>query len=112
MGGRSPLSPGDYNLGPWLAFAGMAELHLGHQDEAASRLARAIETGTQIAGLAAALALAGRADEAKTALGAFRQLSPSSTIARLQAQAPSTDPGFVAQQERFFEGLRLAGLLE
>jgi TolB-like protein/DNA-binding winged helix-turn-helix (wHTH) protein/tetratricopeptide (TPR) repeat protein len=110
------LSPRDPNLGPWLANAGKAELHLGHYDEAASWLARAIETGTPSARndayLAAALALAGRADEARTALAKFRQMKPSATIASLRAQARSTEPGFVTQQERFFEGLRLAGLPE
>jgi adenylate cyclase len=110
------LSPRDPNLGRWLAYAGMAELHLGRYDEAVSWLARALETGTPVARhhayLAAALALAGRGDEAQTALAGFKQINSSATIARLRGQALSTDPGFVAQQERFFEGLRLAGLPE
>lgn len=110
------LSPRDPNLGPWLAIAGQAELHLGDYDEAASWLARAIETGTPVARhhayLAAALALAGRADQARAALAALRQMKPSATIALLRAQARSTEPAFVAQQESFYEGLRLAGLPE
>lgn len=110
------LSPRDPNLGPWLAIAGKAELHLGHYREAASWLTRAIDTGTPVAQhhayLAAALALAGRTEEAQAALAAFRLANPSATIERLRAQARSTEPSFIAQQERLYEGLRIAGLPE
>lgn len=110
------LSPRDPNLGPWLAIAGMAELHLAHDHEAASWLARAIDTGTPVAlhhaYLASALALAGRTAEARAALAEFRKAEPSATIAGLRAQAYSTEPGFVVQRERLYEGLRIAGLPE
>jgi TolB-like protein/Flp pilus assembly protein TadD len=110
------LSPRDPNLGPWFAIAGMAELHLGHDDGAISWLARAIDTGTPVAlhhaYLAGALALAGRAAEAQAALAEFRKAMPAATTARLRAQAYSTEPGFVAQRERLYDGLRIAGLPE
>jgi TolB-like protein/DNA-binding winged helix-turn-helix (wHTH) protein len=110
------LSPRDPNLGPWLAIAGMAELHLGRDDEAASWLARAIETGTPVAlhhaYLASALALAGRASEAQAALAEFRRARPTATIDRLRAQALSTEPAFIAQRQRLYQGLRVAGLTE
>jgi adenylate cyclase len=110
------LSPRDPNLGPWLAIAGMAELHLGHDDQAASWLARAIETGTPVAlhhaYLASALALAGRASEAQAALAEFRRARPTATIDRLRAQALSTEPAFIAQRQRLYQGLRVAGLTE
>jgi TolB-like protein/Tfp pilus assembly protein PilF len=108
------LSPRDPNLGPWLAIAGMAELHLGHDEAAAAWLARALDTGTPVAlhqaYLASALALAGHTAEAQAALAGFRRARPAATIARLRAQAYSTAPGFVAQRERLYQGLRLAGL--
>lgn len=108
------LSPRDPSLGPWLAFVGMAEVHRGRYREAVPWLRRAIDTGTPVARhqayLASALALAGRMPQARAALASFRSARPAATIASLRAQAKSTDAGFIAQQERFFEGLRLAGL--
>ena len=110
------LSPRDPSLGPWLAFIGMAKLHLGEYPEAASWLARAIETGTPVANhqayLASALALGGRAAEARTTLAEFRKAMPSATISTLRAYAKSSDAKFLVQQERFFDGLRVAGLPE
>jgi TolB-like protein/DNA-binding winged helix-turn-helix (wHTH) protein len=110
------LSPRDPSLGPWLAFIGMAKLHLGEYPAAASWLARAIETGTPIAShqayLASALALGGRPAEARSALAEFRNAMPSATISTLRAHAKSSDAKFLVQQERFFDGLRVAGLPE
>jgi Tfp pilus assembly protein PilF len=110
------LSPRDPSLGPWFAFVGMAELHMGKYQDAVSWLTRAIDTGTPIArhhaSLSSALALAGRLPEAQTALAEFRKKVPSETISTLRVSAKSTDAKFVMQQERFFEGLRTAGLPE
>ena len=108
------LSPRDPNLGPWLATAGMALLHLGHDEEAVSWLSRAVDTGTPVAlhqaYFASALALVGREEEARQALAPFRRAKPSATIASLRAAAYSTQADFVAQRERLYAGLRLAGL--
>ncbi len=108
------LSPRDPNLGPWLAIAGMALLHLGRDEQAVSWLSRAVDTGTPVAlhqaYLASALALVGRAQEARDALAAFRKAKPSATIASLRTAAYSAEPAFVAQRERFYAGLRRAGL--
>jgi TolB-like protein/DNA-binding winged helix-turn-helix (wHTH) protein/Tfp pilus assembly protein PilF len=110
------LSPRDPSLGPWLAFVGMAKLHLGEYQDAVSWLNRAIDTGTPIARhhayLSSALALAGRPPEARAVLAEFRKMVPSATISTLRVSARSTDAKFVVQQERFFEGLRTAGLPE
>lgn len=110
------LSPRDPSLGPWLAFVGMAKLHLGEYQDAVSWLTRAIDTGTPIARhhayLSSALALAGRPPEARAVLAEFRKIVPSATISTLRVAARSTDAKFVVQQERFFEGLRTAGLPE
>jgi tetratricopeptide (TPR) repeat protein len=110
------LSPRDPSLGPWLAFIGMAKLHLGEYLGAVSWLTRAIDTGTPIARhhayLSSALALAGRPPEAQAVLAEFRKMVPSATISTLRIAARSADAKFLVQQERFFEGLRAAGLPE
>jgi TolB-like protein/Tfp pilus assembly protein PilF len=110
------LSPRDPSLGPWLAFVGMAELHMGNDDAAILWLNRAIDTGTPVARhqayMASALALAGRMAQAQAALATFRDARPAATIASLRASARSTIATFLTQQERLFQGLRLAGLPE
>jgi hypothetical protein len=96
----------------------MAELHRGRLQEAVFFLGRALEvdtstaTGIQRAYLASALMLVGRPTEGRAALAEFRKAKPSATIASLRAAARSTNAAFMAQQERFFEGLRMAGLPE
>jgi TolB-like protein/DNA-binding winged helix-turn-helix (wHTH) protein/cytochrome c-type biogenesis protein CcmH/NrfG len=112
------ISPRDPDHSLWLSFIGMAELHRGRLQEAVFFLGRALEvdtstaTGVQRAYLASALMLVGRTTEARAALAEFRKAKPSATIASLRAAARSTDAVFIAQQERFFEGLRMAGLPE
>ncbi len=110
------LSPRDPSLGPWLAFIGMARLHLGQYEEAASWLSRAIDTGTPVARhhayLASALALARRLPEARAVLAEFRKTMPTTTIASLRANSRSTVAKFIVQQEPLFDGLRIAGLPE
>jgi hypothetical protein len=54
--------------------------------------------------LAAAFALDGKMEEAKSALGEARRLSPGLTVKWLIARAPNIPP--------LFEGLRKAGLPE
>jgi TolB-like protein/DNA-binding winged helix-turn-helix (wHTH) protein/Tfp pilus assembly protein PilF len=112
------LSPRDPDHSLWLSFIGMAELHRGRLQEAVSFLGHALEvdtstaTAVQRAYLASALMLVGRTTEGRAALAEFRKAKPSATIASLRAAARSTDAAFMAQQERFFEGLRMAGLPE
>jgi TolB-like protein/DNA-binding winged helix-turn-helix (wHTH) protein/Tfp pilus assembly protein PilF len=112
------LSPRDPDHSLWLSFIGIAELHRGRLQEAVFFLGRALEvdtstaTGIQRAYLASALMLAGRTTEGRAALAEFRKAKPLATIAGLRAAARSTDAAFIAQQEPFFEGLRMAGLPE
>jgi TolB-like protein/DNA-binding winged helix-turn-helix (wHTH) protein/Tfp pilus assembly protein PilF len=112
------LSPRDPDHSLWLSFIGMAELHRGRLQEAVSFLGHALEvdtstaTAVQHAYLASALMLVGRTAEGRAALAEFRKAKPSATIASLRAAARSTDAAFMAQQERFFEGLRMAGMPE
>jgi TolB-like protein/DNA-binding winged helix-turn-helix (wHTH) protein len=112
------ISPRDPDHSLWLSFIGIAELHRGRLQEAVFFLGRALEvdtstaTGIQRAYLASALMLVGRTTEGRAALAEFRKAKPSATIASLRAAARSTNAAFMAQQERFFEGLRMAGLPE
>ena len=64
--------------------------------------------------LAAALARLGRLDEARSAVKAGLALNPAFTISRARAgwTAMSDDPTYLAQIERAFEGLRMAGVPE
>ena len=62
--------------------------------------------------LAAATALSGRADEARAAREAGMQLDPNFTVARFRNERRSQNPTFLAQRERIYEGLRLAGVPE
>jgi TolB-like protein/DNA-binding winged helix-turn-helix (wHTH) protein/Tfp pilus assembly protein PilF len=110
------LSPRDPNLEHWVGFIGMAEFHRGNLTDAIFRMARAIngETSTptalQHAYYVSALALAGRAAEAEVALAEFLRQKPGASIANLRKVARSREPNFAAQQERLYEGLRMAGL--
>jgi TolB-like protein/DNA-binding winged helix-turn-helix (wHTH) protein/Tfp pilus assembly protein PilF len=112
------LSPRDPNVGHWFSIAGLAELHLGRFAESAAWFARAVETDTgtptvrQRAYFASALALAGRTAEARAALAELLKAKPTATIASLRAAERSTEPSFLARQERVYEGLRLVGLPE
>jgi hypothetical protein len=79
-------------------------------------LRRAIETNRNHPlahfSLAAALAHLGRLDEARAAAQAGLALSPAFTISRHHANAPSDNPTYLAQRERFYDGMRKAGVPE
>jgi tetratricopeptide (TPR) repeat protein len=64
------------------------------------------------ASLAAIDALAGRSEQAATELAAFLKLWPAATVARYDELYRSTDPGYLHQRGRLYEGLRMAGLPE
>ena len=64
--------------------------------------------------MAAALALIGRLDEARSAVKAILALNPTFTVSRARAAdtARSDDPTYLAQLEPIFDGLRKAGVPE
>ncbi len=103
-----PLSPRDPQLGFWHVISGDAELGLGHYDAAIEQYKTAIDGGYKMdipyKSLAAAYALAGRTDEAKSALAEARRLNPNLTIKWLTPRTPNISA--------MFEGLRKAGLPE
>jgi len=62
--------------------------------------------------LAAALALLGRVEEARTAAQTGLAFDPSFTIRRFQRNLSSDNQTFLAKRERIYEGMRLAGVPE
>ena len=87
---------------------GDAELGLGHFEAAIDEYHLAIDAGWRgffvYASLAAADALVGKMEEAKSAMAEARRLNPKLTVKWMKAHAPNIPP--------LFEGLRKAGLPE
>ena len=102
------LSPRDPLIGLLHVHLGDAELGLGHFDAAINEYHNAADSGYRTFfvydDLAAAYALEGKMDEAKTALAEARRLNPKLTVKWLQIVAPNIPA--------LFEGLRKAGLPE
>jgi adenylate cyclase len=102
------LSPRDPEVPTRLISLGMAEVGLGHFDAAIDEFQKAIDAGARnfipYTNLAAAYALEGKMEEAKSALAEARRLNPQLTIKWVIDHAPNLPP--------LFEGLRKAGLPE
>jgi adenylate cyclase len=102
------LSPRDPIIGVWHVLWADAELGRGNYNVAIEHYRSAIVAGfhTYIpyTDLAAAYALAGRMDEAKSALAEARRLREGLTVEWLMAHAPNVP--------RLFDGVRKAGLPE
>ena len=101
------LSPRDPVMGLWRTNLADAEMGLGHFDAAIDQIHQAIDAGYRSSypyrELAAANALEGRMDDAKTALAEALRLSPKLTV----KSVAHTNPNPVV-----LEGLRKAGLPE
>lgn len=78
------LSPRDPKISLWHFALGGSELEQGHYDAAIDELHKALDAGWRAyipyAVLAAAYALEGKGDEAKSALAEARRLNPSLTV--------------------------------
>jgi TolB-like protein/class 3 adenylate cyclase len=102
------LSPRDPRIGYWHFLLGAAEFGQGHYDASIDEDHTALDAGYRFfyvyADLAAALALEGKVEEAKTALAEARRLNPNLTVKWVIATAPTLPP--------HLEGLRKAGLPE
>jgi adenylate cyclase len=102
------LSPRDPETATRRLGLGMAELGLGQFDAAIVEYQKSIDAGAHsfipYANLAAAYALEGKTEEAKSALEEARRLNPKLTIKWLIDHAPNVPV--------LFEGLRKAGLPE
>jgi tetratricopeptide (TPR) repeat protein len=108
------LSPRDPHVYYWMIVAGGTKLALGRDDEAVVQLRQSIEANRNLPlahfFLAAALAHLGRLDEARTAVQAGLALDPGFNLRRFRASAGSDNPTFLAQRERFYDGMRKAGV--
>ena len=102
------LSPRDPLIGVFHVVSGDAELGLGHFDAAIDEYHKTTDAGFRLfyayTNLAAAYALEGKMDEAKTALAEARRLNPKLTVKWMMAHTPNLPP--------VFDGLRKAGLPE
>jgi tetratricopeptide (TPR) repeat protein len=87
---------------------------LDQLDDAIQWLQRSVEAGPGIGvnyyTLAAALALVGREDEARTMLSEYMRQHPEMSIDRLRTMPYSSHPRYLAWRERLYDGLRVAGL--
>jgi TolB-like protein/class 3 adenylate cyclase len=110
------LSPRDPNRSVFFFAVGAADLYLGRCERAADWCRKAIEANPiyelPYFYLAAALALAGRQDEAEAAASAAMRLHPHFRIAKFRAEAFGDSPIYLAQRERLYEGMRKAGVPE
>jgi TolB-like protein/Flp pilus assembly protein TadD len=110
------LSPRDTEAFVWMMFAGFAKLQLGADQEAVARFRRSVEINRNHPRahiyLATALAHLGRLDEARSAAQTGLALDPTFTISRFRANVPSDNPTYLAGRERFYEGMRMAGVPE
>jgi TolB-like protein/class 3 adenylate cyclase len=110
------LSPRDIGAFRWMMFVGIAKSQLGADAEAVVWLRRSIDANRNMPythfNLAAALALLGRLDEARAAARTGLALDPGFTIRRFRRNLSSDNPTYLAGRERFYEGMREAGLPE
>jgi tetratricopeptide (TPR) repeat protein len=110
------ISPRDTTVGLWALVAGIAKLSSGRDEEAVAWLSRSIEhtPNSPMAHFyfATALGRVGRLEEAPEEARAGLELNPGFTIARLRSWAASDHPVYLAGRERFYEGLRKAGVPE
>lgn len=93
---------------------GMVAFHLGRDEEAMACLNRSIalspESGFAHQWHAVIDALRGQDEAAAAHLARFREQTAGHTIESLQATERSSNPIFRQQRDRFYEGLRRAGM--
>jgi len=110
------LSPRDVFVHRWLFHIAVAKFQLKQDAEGLDFLLRSIEANRTYAvahfALAARLALLGSREKAHAAARAGLAINPSYTIRRVRNLTQSDNPTYLANRERFYEGLRLAGIPE
>jgi TolB-like protein/class 3 adenylate cyclase/Tfp pilus assembly protein PilF len=110
------LSPSDALGYIWCFVAGHAMFYLGRDEEAIRWFRRGLELNrrhvTNRFFLAAALALLGQTGDAADEMRAGLALNPRVTIRRLREMSPSNHPVYLTQRERFYDGVRKAGMPE
>ena len=111
------LSPRDTRVFLWFMVVGMAKLMTYADLEAVDWLRRSIEANPNFAlahfHLAGALAMMGDLNEARSSAEAGLALDPNFTIRRYDINVFQFDnPARLARRERFYEGMRMAGVPE
>lgn len=114
------IGPRDPARWTWLDGRGHALILLGRDEEAVHALISALGANpknvSSHAFLAAAYALLGRPDDARTALAAYQQKRPDARVSTFRTLAPVplalTDPAYRLQRARLDDGLRKAGMPE
>ncbi|WP_248114208.1 adenylate/guanylate cyclase domain-containing protein [Bradyrhizobium sp. 2S1] len=110
------LSPRDVFAYRWLMIVGLAKLQIGENVEALGLLRRSVEANRNYPMvyffLAAALALFGSLDEAKSVAKSGLAFTPLFTIRRFREGSQSDHLSNLTFRERLAEGMRLAGVPE
>ncbi len=105
------MSPHDAFVASWYGYLAIAALIAEQHEEALGLAEMSIRANPAFPGghrsRAAALALLGRSEDAREAIGEFRRLLPNYGIADLRGHIPIQRPEHL---EYYLEGLRLAGL--
>jgi TolB-like protein/DNA-binding winged helix-turn-helix (wHTH) protein/tetratricopeptide (TPR) repeat protein len=108
------LSPRDGRLNSFCVTIAAAHLHAGRDREAMTWARRAIAArpgfSISYAWLAAAAANIGDTAAAREAIAEFKRLQPDYTLQTFKDEKHGNNPAFLAQRERFYQGLALAGL--
>ncbi|TYL82853.1 winged helix-turn-helix domain-containing protein [Bradyrhizobium cytisi] len=109
-----PLDAEQVSLGQFTL--GMAEFHLRHDEAAYAHMRLATinspQNGFAWQWLAAIDALHGRSEQARNNLVEYQKRIPGHTVSGLKASESSRNAAFWQERNRFYEGLRLAGLPE
>ncbi|SFV19320.1 TolB amino-terminal domain-containing protein [Bradyrhizobium arachidis] len=110
------LSPRDTRAFLWYMFVGLAKLGIKQDHEAIGWFRRSLELNRNHAlshfHFATALALVGELKEARSIAEAGLALDSGFTIRRYRINAKGDNPVYLARRQRYFEGLRLAGVPE
>ena len=109
-----PLDAEQVSLGHFTL--GMAEFHLHHDEAAYAHMRQATisspQNGFAWLWLAAIDALHGRSEQARNNLIEYQKRIPGHTVSSLKASEPSRNAAFWRERNRFYEGLKIAGLPE
>ena len=110
------ISPRDITAFRWKNIAGVSKLLLGEDPAAVRWLRRCVEANRNYSiahfHLAAALALAGELDEARTVARTALALDPEFTIRNYRLNPASDNPTYVAGRKRIYRGMQISGLRE
>lgn len=111
------LNPLEKNQVAWgHLYLAMAQFHMHRDDEAYDELRQAGAADSSNAfvwlWMAAIDALHGRMTLARENMAAYEKILPASSISSLRATQLSQSPAFWAERDRFYVGMRLAGLRE